>query len=355
MPAQKHISELLSVPGFHASFEFFPPKSPTPDALYATAQTLGAYGPDFCSVTWGAGGSTARNTLDIVSQISQRLNVTAVPHFTGLGMMPETVNGYLAEMKALGIRNVLVLRGDIPHGMKAGDAFPGGFRYATEMVRHIRRQPGCSESDLGILVAGCPEGHPEAESFEKDMDYLAEKVRAGAQQIVTQFFFDNSKFYQFVDALQKRKVHVPVSVGLMIITRSAMIQKMLSLSSNTVVPDSIRAAIDRYADDDKSMEAFGVDYAVRQIRDLRAHGIQNVHFYTLNRAEPTAAVLSALDLLGKPTAAATGAKTAYIPYREYCAFPDASLGDLFRHYGIDPNRPHSVVYNHTLRRYEVSQ
>ena len=175
-PKFRLVHELLRGPGAHLSFEFFPPKEDHGlEALYAIARELNVFKPDYFSVTWGAGGSTVRKSLEVASTIQQRTGSICVAHFTGLGMTRALVDEMIAEMKQKGIRNILVLRGDIPHGMKKGEAFQNGFRYAAELVAYIRSKPENSREDLSVLVAGCPEGHPEATSFESDMDYLAKK------------------------------------------------------------------------------------------------------------------------------------------------------------------------------------
>jgi len=290
MTKQRILSEFYRLPGAHISFEFFPPKD---DAgikkLYDNVRHLKRYEPDFCSVTWGAGGKALRKSFDTVSGLANGIGVTTIAHFTGLGMSYKTVDEMLEQFTQCGITNILVLRGDVPHLAEANHS-SGVFRYASELVRYIRSKPQYAKGKLGIAVAGCPEGHPEAKSYEEDMDHLAHKVKEGAEAVITQFFFDNAWFYRFQDELKKRNVEVPLAVGVMLITKAKMIQKMVELS-NCSVPKEVAQAIERYKDDDTSMEAWGIDYGTRQVRDLWEHGVRHFHFYTLNRRGPTEKLL----------------------------------------------------------------
>jgi len=297
MSAHKLISEIYLTPGPHISFEFFPPKNEEGiEKLYANIEGLKQFQPDFCSVTWGAGGKAIRNSLATVSTIANKIGITTIAHFTGLGMTKLTVDEMLAAFVEQGIRNILVLRGDVPHEMDRDKALSGTFRYAGELVNYIRSKPECAPGKLGILVAGCPEGHPEAKSIDEDLDHLAHKVEEGAEGIVTQFFFDNRPFYRFMEQIKKRGVKVPVAVGVMLMTRANMIKKMVELS-NCSVPKEVAEAIDRYRDDDASMEAWGIEYGTRQVKELWDHGHRHFHFYTLNRRGPTEKVL--LNLKGE--------------------------------------------------------
>ena len=357
-PSRALISSVIKKPGVCVSYEFFPPKDREQlPKLYETVLELKAFHrPDFCSVTWGAGGSTVRNSIDVVSHLTHKLDLLTMAHFTGLGMTPGMVDEFLTRFEGTGIHNLLVLRGDRPHA-KAGEAPaaapPGTFKYASELVRYIRSKPDRDASQLSILVAGCPEGHPEAVSTEADWDQLASKVRMGAEGIVTQLFFDNQAFYRFQDGLKQRQVDVPVAVGVMIVTKAKMIQRIIELSRCSV-PAELAAGIARFESDDASMEAFGIDFAARQVGELMGRGVRNFHFYTLNQAGPTTRLLAQLkDKLGAPVV--SHARTVNIEYREYMAYPDSQISDLFKKYGLNPALPHSIVYNHALRRYEITQ
>jgi methylenetetrahydrofolate reductase (NADPH) len=286
--------QIINRPGHHLSFEFFPPKDDDLNRLYETMKQFNRYHPDYYSITWGAGGKTVRKSLEVAEAIKNRIGVTCVAHFTGLGMTKKTVDELLMELRKRNVHNILVLRGDIPHSMDKDKAFHDGFQYAGELVKYIRSHAANAQDKLGILVAGSPEGHPEATSFDEDMNHLAYKVKQGAEGIVTQFFFDNACFYRFADAMHQRGVKVPVAVGVMIVTRSVMIKKMLQLSPNCTVPHELSDAIARYDNDDIAMEAFGVDFATRQIKDLLDHKVLRFHFYTMNHFGPTSKVLENL-------------------------------------------------------------
>jgi methylenetetrahydrofolate reductase (NADPH) len=359
------VGSILRKPGTHLSFEFFPPKDlENLSKIYDVAAELKSLNPDFCSVTWGAGGSTIKNSLEVVKHLTHGMGILTVAHFTGLGITRDLADEFMERFIGSGINNLLVLRGDRPHAARetafqGGAAAPTGalprdsFKYAGDLLAYIRSKPHCGPDELSLLVAGCPEGHPEAESIEKDWDHLANKVRQGADGIVTQLFFDNGAFYRFKDGLKKRRVEVPISVGVMLVTRAKMIQKIIELSK-CKVPAELNAAIERFVSDDASMEAFGIDYAARQVAELHDQGVRHFHFYTLNQSGPTAAVLKQLKgrLGERPTPAP---RTVLIEYREYMAYPDSKLTDLFKKYGLDPNRPHDIVHNHALRRYEITQ
>lgn len=352
------VGDVLKRPGVCLSYEFFPPKDKSgTERLYEVVSELKAANhPDFCSVTWGAGGSTIRNSIEVVSHLTHGIGLLTLAHFTALGMTRTQVDEFLERFAGSGIHNLLVLRGDRPHSAVPGvvpDPLPGSFRYASELVEYVRSKPDGAPDQISLLVAGCPEGHPESRSKEEDWDHLAAKVKKGADGIITQLFFDNRAFYDFKSGLAKRGVQVPVSVGVMMVTKARMVQKMIELSRCSV-PKELQAAIDRFGADDASMEAFGIDYAVRQVEDLMDHGIRHFHFYTLNQAGPTIAVLKGLKRRladRRPPEP----RTVHIEYREYMAYPDSSIVDLFKKYGIDPSRPHSIVHNHALRRYEITQ
>jgi methylenetetrahydrofolate reductase (NADPH) len=351
------VGDVLRQPGTCISYEFFPPKDKSnAEKLYEVVADLKfAYHPAFCSVTWGAGGSTIRNSIDVVSHLIHGMGLLTLAHFTTLGMTRAQADEFLMKFSGTGIHNLLVLRGDRPHGQAdATAAAPqDGFRYASELLEYVRSKPDGGKSDISLLVAGCPEGHPESPTMAKDWDHLAQKVKKGADGIITQLFFNNQAFYVFREGLSERGVDVPVSVGVMMVTKARMIQKMIELARCTV-PTDLAAAIDKYGSDDASMESFGVDYAVRQVEDLMSHGVRHFHFYTLNQAGPTKAVLSQLKkhFIARP---APEPRTVMIEYREYMAYPDSSITDLFLKYGIDSTKPHNIVHNHALRRYEITQ
>ena len=285
------LDDILTKPGPHISFEFYPPKDDDGlNRIYKAIRNLSRFVPDFVSITWGAGGSTIRKSLEIADHVTNQIGVLCIAHFTGLGMKKKDVDELLRELKKRRVNNILVLRGDIPHNMDREEAFHDGFEYASELVKYIRSKPKNDKKYLGILVAGCPEGHPEAPTLESDMNHTASKVREGAQGIVTQLFWKNDFFYRFTDEMKSRDIHVPISAGIMIMTKAKMIKKIIELS-NCFVPEELNQAIKKYENDDASMEAYGIEYATRQVQDLLNHGFRRFHFYTMNRAKPVEAII----------------------------------------------------------------
>ncbi len=275
------------------SFEFFPPKTDEGDRallekhIPALAQTK----PDFCSVTYGAGGSTRDKTLHIVDAIQQKHKLTALAHLTCVNHKRDEVGAVLEKIRLLGCKNILALRGDPPGG---GDfkKTPGGFEFASELVKFIRAQ-----NNFSIGVAGFPEGHI-ANKIGKHDDWqrLKEKVDAGADFILTQLFFNNADFFEFRDYVAgKLGVKVPIVPGIVSILSAAQITKFTQLCG-AKVPQSLRAKLDELANDDEACAEFGIEYATRQCEDLLRAGVPGLHFYTLNKAHSTVKILKNLRL-----------------------------------------------------------
>jgi len=277
------------------SFEFFPPKTAEGDSallekhIPALLQTQ----PDYCSVTYGAGGSTREKTLMIVDRIQQQHGLTALAHLTCVNHTREQVAELLEKNRALGCKNSLALRGDPPGG---GDFFPtpGGFQYSSELVRFIREKNGFS-----IGVAGFPEGHIACkEGKHADWQHLKKKVDAGADFILTQLFFDNADFFQFRDYLDDNLgVRVPIVPGVIAILSATQIKKFTQLCGARI-PDALGASLEEMGDNDAAAADFGVEYATKQCEELLRAGVPGLHFYTLNKAQSTVRVLSNLGLAG---------------------------------------------------------
>jgi len=274
------------------SFEFFPPKTEEGDRLLLekTIPALLATKPDYCSVTYGAGGSTRDKTLMIVDRIQREHGLTAVAHLTCVSATREQIADLLRQIRSLGVRNVLALRGDPPGG---GDfqVTPGGFEFSNQLVGFIREQDGFS-----IGVAGFPEGHIACKDGKLvDWGYLKQKVDAGADFVITQLFFDNNDFYAFRDHLKSIGVKVPLVPGIIPILGAAQIKRFTALCGSRI-PEPLAAALDKLGDDDAAVAKFGIEYATTQCRDLLANGAPGIHFYTLNKAPSTVAVLKNLGL-----------------------------------------------------------
>jgi len=278
------------------SFEFFPPKTDESDRtlLEKTIPALMQGRPDYCSVTFGAGGSTRDKTLQIVDRIQTRHALPAVAHLTCVCSTREEIAALLDQIRALKVRNLLALRGDMPGG---GDfrPVPGGFQYAQELVGFIRsRQDG---EELSIGVAGFPEGHIACrEGKEADWSHLKEKVAAGADFVLTQLFFDNQDFFQFRDHVTLRLgVHVPIVPGIVSILNPGQIKRFTAMCGARI-PAKLTARLDQFSDDDPAVTDFGIEYATEQCRELLAAGVPGLHFYTLNKSHSTLRILANLGL-----------------------------------------------------------
>jgi methylenetetrahydrofolate reductase (NADPH) len=284
------------------SFEFFTPKTPDGGvSLWTKAMpALARMGPGFCSVTYGAGGSTRDQTLDLVQGIQDRYGIPGMAHLTCVGSTAGQIAELLAEAKRRGIMNILALRGDPPVGTTGFEPPAGGFRYASELVQLTRGLGGFS-----IAVAGFPEGHPECrEGREVDWNRLKAKVESGADCVVTQLFFENADFYRFRDHMSKRLgVSVPLVPGVIPILSNSQIKRFVSVCGATI-PAGLGARLDELADDDRAAAEFGIEFATAQCADLLRNGVPGIHFYTLNRAGSTVRVLENLGV--RPDRGGTG-------------------------------------------------
>lgn len=272
----------------HISFEVFPPKT---DAGYekvrsATEQIAGLH-PSYISVTYGAGGGTSKNTAKIASYIRDELGVESLAHLTCASSTKAEVQTVIENLKALGIENILALRGDIPEGM----VFPSEdrYHYAYELVEAIRRS-----GDFCIGAACYPEGHVENEHKEDDIKFLKQKVDSGVDFLTTQMFFDNDIHYNFLYRIREAGITVPVLPGIMPITSAAQMKRSQELSG-TVFPRRFLAMLDRFGDHPKAMEQAGIAYATDQIIDLLANGVKNIHIYSMNKPHIAAKIMKNLS------------------------------------------------------------
>ena len=283
------IADKLAEPGHSFSFEFFPPKDDkSAQALLRAAERLQGLNPAYVSVTWGAGGSTRRKTLDVVQMIKSRFGLESMAHLTCVGASKAEIDAILADIDARGIENVLALRGDPPQGDTSFTPHPDGLAHADELVARIR-----SRWDFSVGVAGYPEGHIESPSLEADLDNLKRKVDAGGDFIVTQLFFMNDAFFDFVDRVRAAGIDVPVLPGIMPITNVGQIKRFTELCGATI-PKPLLKRIEAVAGDRDAVIAEGIDYATRQCRELLEQGSKGVHFYTLNLSRSTKTVLENL-------------------------------------------------------------
>jgi methylenetetrahydrofolate reductase (NADPH) len=270
------------------SVEFFPPKTPEGvEKLRAVRQQLYTLKPEFCSVTFGAGGSTQEGTFKAVSDILAE-GVSAASHFSCIGATRATVRTQLATLKAMGVKRLVALRGDLPSGYGAG----GEFHYASELVAFIRQETG---DDFHIEVAAYPEVHPQAKSPQSDLEAFATKVRAGANSAITQYFYNPDAYFRFVDDVAALGVHVPVVPGIMPITSSTQLMRF-SDASGAEIPRWIRLRLQSFGDDTASIKAFGLDVVQGLCEQLRAGGAPALHFYTMNQSVATIALCERLGL-----------------------------------------------------------
>ncbi len=280
-----HIYDLFKY-DTHVSFEFFPPKTNQGrKQIYQAISKLKGLNPDFFSVTYGAGGSTAERSLEIASALTNLAQVTCVAHITCVGMNRNEVKELLTSLEFHGISNVLALRGDPPKGETRFIKPVDGFSYASELVRFIREN-----SDMGILVAGYPEGHLESPNKKEDFKYLLEKINAGANGIITQLFFVNQYLFEFQNNLRNAGVNIPLIAGIFPISNAKQIKRMTELSGATI-PEELLKDIEKHQDSSEDVEKIGTDFAVRQVEELLRGGITHFHFYTMNRHQQTRNIL----------------------------------------------------------------
>jgi len=275
------------------SFEFFPPKTDegVRNLLDKTIPLLLEAKPDYCSVTYGAGGSTRDKTLTIVDDIQRRHGLTAVAHLTCVSSTREEISALLDQIRALGVRNLLALRGDPPGGGEF-KVTPGGFEFSSQLVKFIR-----DKGDFSIGVAGFPEGHVACrEGKFVDWQHLKTKIDAGADFVLSQLFFDNADFYRFRDHLtQKLGVRVPLVPGIIPILGGSQIKRFTALCGARI-PGPLSARLDELGDDDVAVAEYGIEYASQQSADLLRNGAPGLHFYTLNKSNSTVRVLKNLGL-----------------------------------------------------------
>ena len=271
------------------SLEFFPPKTPEGvTKLAAVRQQLYALRPQFCSVTYGAGGSTQEGTFQTVQAILAE-GVEAAPHFSCIGASRASIRERLAQFKAAGIRRIVALRGDLPSGY-GGGASLGEFRYASDLVAFIRAETG---EHFHIEVGAYPEMHPQSRSPQADLQAYVAKVRAGASSAITQMFFNADAYFRFVDEAHALGATIPIVPGIMPITNASGIIRFAD-SCGADMPRWIRLRLQGFGDDGDSIKAFGLDVIARLCEQLRAGGAPGLHFYTMNQSVATLALMRRL-------------------------------------------------------------
>ncbi len=274
-----YISEIVKQNKKTISFEIFPPKESTQYELILKAiDELASLKPNFISVTYGAGGGTSKNTVNIASHIQNQLDITALAHLTCVSSSKEEIATILQELKNHHVENILALRGDLP---KEIAHTKNHYQYASDLIKDIRE-------DGSFCVGGAcyPEGHIDCKDGEQDMDYLKMKVESGCDFLISQLYFDNGIFYNFIDKLIKRNINIPVIAGLMPIQNEKQIGKMCELSGATITAP-VKQMLGKYSGSPEDLAKAGIDFVTNQINDLFANGFHSIHIYTMNK--PTVA------------------------------------------------------------------
>ena len=259
------------------TFEIFPPKgNKSTEGTYGVIDSLVSFNPDLISVTYGAGGSSRDNTVEITSGIQNRYNTCGVAHLTCVGTTRAELKAILDQLKANNVRNVLALRGDLPAGAEFGD-----FHHASELIAFIHEEYG---DDFDIFAACYPEKHPEANSVDDDLYYLREKCKLGVKGLISQLFFDNDIFWNWRERARSMGITQPIIAGVMPITSAAQISKVVEMCGASV-PERVRRFVNAYGHNQGAVKEAGIAYATEQIIDLLARGVEGIHLYTMNQAD----------------------------------------------------------------------
>lgn len=274
---------------FSVSLEIFPPKKEEEFAgAFELLDKLALLNPDFISVTYGAGGSRSKKTVEMTSYIKNTLHIPALAHLTCVGNTKNDIDNVVADLKAAGINNVLALRGDRPAYMTDEQYNAREFEHASDMIAYLKET-----TDFKIAGACYPEKHFEAFSFKEDVRYLKQKVDLGVEMLISQLFFDNEMFYRFEEMIQIAGIDIPICAGIMPITTSKQLGTTVSLSGSSV-PKKLADIIATYDDKPEDMRKAGIEYAVNQILDLKAHGVKDIHLYSMNKAKTTKEIFDAI-------------------------------------------------------------
>ena len=285
------LADLYARPELTLSVEFFPPKTDKGEEnLFSEIEIIKRLNPAFCSVTYGAGGSTREKTVDLVDRIHRECGLEVMCHLTVVGQSKEEGRSVLRKLKEKGIENMIALGGDPPQGMADWKPHPDGFQHAVELVREA-----VAFSGFSVAVAGFPEVHPRAESRASDLKYLKEKVDAGAAAIITQLFFDNEDYYRYVEDVRKLGVRVPIVPGVLPILSASQIRRFTSLCC-AKIPAQLERELNKVENDDEAAVQLGIDYATRQCEGLIKFGVPGLHFYSLNKSYSLQAICKNLDL-----------------------------------------------------------
>lgn len=283
------IKDILKEKGKSISFEVFPPKKEADfDSAFETLNALGSLQPDFISITYGAGGSKSKKTLDIASYVQNTLHIEALAHLTCVGNKKEDILSVVNALKEQNIHQVLALRGDRPRDMSDEQYASREFLHASDLISFLR-----DETDIYCAGACYPEKHFECFSKETDLHNLKIKQEAGADFFITQLFFDNDYFYDFMDRAEKKGITIPVCAGIMPVTSASQLGTTVSLSGSSI-PKAFSDLIASYGDNPQDMRKAGIDYAIRQILDLKGNGAEHIHIYTMNKPKMASEIISGI-------------------------------------------------------------
>ena len=278
------------------SFEFFPPRDEQGvERLFETINSLKRYDPDFIDITYGAGGATQRLTVELCVRAYRESSMTVMAHLTCSAQSREMVHSILGRFDADGIENVILLRGDPPRGEENFVPAEDGFAHATDLIQHANQN-----FDFGIAAACYPEAHPESSDIESDLYYTKLKVEQGADYLITQLFYDNTYYYDFVERARKAGITVPIIPGLMPILSTSQIRRITSLCGATI-PSELDSQLERHADDNRAVRQIGIEHTLRQAQALMAGDIPGIHFYVLNRRYSISKILDNLPGVGVGT------------------------------------------------------
>ena len=289
------IRDIYSGGRFGLSIEIFPPKSPEGDeSLRNTLRDMAPFRPAFVSCTYGAGGSTSKRTVEWCQEIQQKHGLSSTAHFTCVGSTREQLIEWLTYAWSAGVRNIMALRGDAPAGQTQFQAVTGGLKYANDLVTLIREH----FPEMGIGVAGYPEKHPEAPNLDTDFENLVRKVKSGADAIFTQLFFDNNRFFQFRERVNRSGLKVPLIPGIMPITEFDRIQRITAMCG-AAMPTKLASRLEAVKTDKPAQYAIGVEYAITQCRELIDQGAAGIHLYILNKSQAGREILDGLGYQAK--------------------------------------------------------
>ncbi len=283
------ISDIIASKEITVSLEIFPPKQGTElEHSRKLVAEMAKLSPDFISVTYGAAGSTARFTAELAEEV-ENCGVASLAHVTCVSTDEETLDNYLASLKANGIENILALRGDMPDGREPKKVYA----HASDLATAIKKK-----GDFCVGGACYPEGHPEAASVSADIDALKIKAESGCEFFTTQMFFDNEIMYSFLSKFQRKGINIPVIAGIMPITNARQLGRSVALSG-TMVPRRFREIVERFGDKPLAMRQAGIAFATEQIIDLIANGVNNIHIYAMNKPDVAAEILSNISEIRK--------------------------------------------------------